>query len=198
MMNLDKSYLIFDTETTGIPKNYNAPVSDLNNWPRLVQIAWMHCDNSGKILSKSSYIVKPQGFIIPENVVKIHGISTEKANNEGIALKTVLNEFSTAISRSSFLVAHNVKFDENIVGAEFLREKIESRLFSIPKICTQVMSTNYCKLSGPYGKYKWPKLSELHHKLFNVSYEDAHDAAADVKACAKCFFELKNKGIIKI
>ena len=198
MMNLDKSYLIFDTETTGIPKNYNAPASDLNNWPRLVQMAWMHCDNSGKILSKSNYIVKPQGFTIPENVAKIHGISTEKAINEGIALKTVLNEFSTAISLSSFLVSHNVKFDENIVGAEFLREKIESRLFKIPKICTMEMSTNYCKLSGSRGKYKWPKLSELHHKLFNESYEDAHDAAVDVKACTKCFFELKNKGIIKL
>jgi len=77
----NKSYLIFDTETTGIPKNYKAPITDLNNWPRLVQIAWQHCDNSGNILSNSDYIVKPQGFTIPEDTVNIHGISTEIAIN---------------------------------------------------------------------------------------------------------------------
>ena len=130
------TYLIFDTETTGLPKNWKAHVSDLNNWPRLVQIAWMQCDNSGKIISSSDYIVKPRNFIIPEDAVKIHGITTEIAKNEVVALNIVLSEFSTAISRSSILIAHNIAFDEKVVGAEFLREKIESGLFTIPKICT--------------------------------------------------------------
>ena len=184
------SYLIFDTETTGLPKNWKAPVTDLNNWPRLVQIAWLQCDNSGKILSTSDYIIKPGGFIIPEYAVKIHGISNEMAKNEGVALNT------TAISRSSFLIAHNMAFDEKVVGAEFLREKIDSRLFTIPKICTMERSTDHCKIPGSYG-YKWPSLSELYFKLFDKDFEEAHDAVVDVKACAECFFRLKKEGILK-
>ncbi len=193
---MTKSYLIFDTETTGLPKNYKAPVTDLNNWPRLVQIAWRHCDNSGNILSEPNYIVKPQGFNIPEDAVKVHGISTETAINEGIDLEVVLNEFSKAMERSNFLVAHNMKFDEKIVGAEFLRADFDNRLTDIPKICTMEMSTDHCRLPGPYG-YKWPSLSELHYKLFNEYFDEAHDAAVDVRACADCFFELKERGVIR-
>ena len=193
---MNESYLIFDTETTGLPTDWKAPISDLNNWPRLVQIAWTHCDNSGNIISESDYIVKPQGFIIPDDAVNVHGISTERANNEGIALQTVLNEFSIAISQSSFLVAHNMKFDERIVGAEFLRENIENQLLDIPKICTMELSVDYCRLPGRYGKYKWPSLADLHCKLFGVDFEEAHDAAVDVRACTSCLFELKNRGIL--
>ncbi|MDO8727197.1 MAG: 3'-5' exonuclease [Candidatus Methanoperedens sp.] len=187
---------MFDTETTGLPKNWKAPVTDLNNWPRLVQIAWLQCDNSGEILSSSNYIVKPRDFIIPEHAVNIHGISTEMAKNEGVALNIVLNNFSTAIGRSSFLIGHNMAFDEKVVGAELLREKIESRLFSIPKICTMERSTDYCKIPGSYG-YKWPSLSELYFKLFDKDFEEAHDAVVDVRACADCFFRLKKEGILK-
>lgn len=193
---MPKSYLIFDTETTGLPKNWKAPIADSNNWPRLVQIAWQHCDNSGNVLSDSNYIVKPQGFIIPEDAVKIHGISTETAINEGIALEVVLNEFARAMQLSDHLVAHNINFDEKIVGAEFLRLNIENQLSNIPKICTMEMSTDHCRLSGQYG-YKWPSLSELHNKLFNNKFDEAHDAAVDVKACVDCFFKLKEIGVIR-
>ena len=196
MWMMNESYLIFDTETTGLPVDWKAPISDLDNWPRLVQIAWFHCDNSGNILTDSNYIVKPQGFTIPEDATEVHGISTEMAKSEGIDLKTVLIEFSKAISQSSFLVAHNLNFDEKIVGAEFLRVNVDNQLPMIPKICTMEMSTDYCKLPGKYGNYKWPSLSELHYKLFDEYFEEAHDAAVDVKACVNCFFELKKRGII--
>ena len=195
-MDLNHSYLIFDTETTGLPKDYKAPISDLNNWPRLVQIAWLQCDNSGNVLASSDYIVKPQGFTIPKESENIHGISTEKAMTEGIALKKVLNQFSMAINASNFLIAHNMSFDEKIVGAEFLRENIQNKLSVISKICTKELSIDYCKLPGNYGNYKWPSLSELYYKLFNHNFEEAHNAKVDVHACAKCFFKLKSDGIL--
>ncbi len=193
---MNKSYLIFDTETTGLPVDWKAPISNFDNRPRLVQIAWYHCDNSGNILTDSNYIVKPQGFTIPEDSTEVHGISTEMAKNEGVNLKTVLVDFSKAISQSSFLVAHNMNFDEKIVGAEFLRANVDNQLPIIPKICTMEMSTDYCKLPGKYGNYKWPSLSELHYKLFDKHLDEAHDAAVDVKACVNCFFELKKREII--
>lgn len=189
-------YLFFDTETTGLPRNRNAPVSDLNNWPRLVQIAWLLYDVSEEQISSRDYIVKPQGFTVPYASVRIHGISTERAIKEGTPLKVVLSEFSKAISQSKILVAHNMDFDEKIIGAEFLREDIPNSFFQTARICTKVSSTDFCQIPGHYG-YKWPTLSELHFALFNTGFEEFHDAAIDVTACAKCFFELKRQGIIK-
>ena len=57
-------------------------------------------------------------------------------------------------------------------------------------------STNYCAIPGFYGNYKWPTLDELHRKLFNTGFEDAHDASVDINATAKCFWELKRRGVI--
>ena len=69
-------FLTFDTETTGLPKNFNAPVSESENWPRLVQLAWQLNDNNGRLISVNSHIIKPDSYSIPYNSEKIHGIST--------------------------------------------------------------------------------------------------------------------------
>ena len=188
-------YLFFDTETTGLPKNYKAPVSDVNNWPRLVQIAWHLYDDTGNVLGKNDFIIKPEGFKIPLDASNVHGITTNRAIEEGLDLSYVLDLFNEAIEKSSFLVAHNISFDEKIIGAEFLRNKMSDYTASKRKICTMQSTTNFCALNGPYG-YKWPKLSELHYKLFRTDFEEAHNAAADIEATARCFWELKRLGKI--
>ncbi len=187
----------FDTETTGLPKKYNAPVTDLNNWPRLVQIAWAQYDYTGKLISENSFIIKPEGFTIPTQASDVHGITTEKALKEGLALTEVMKTFAHVLSETELLVAHNMSFDEKIVGAEFIRSAITNNLNSVEKICTKEASTNYCKIPGYYG-YKWPNLTELHKKLFKIGFDGAHEALTDVRACAKCFWELNRLGIIKV
>ena len=114
-------YLFFDTETTGLPKDWKAPVTDLNNWPRLVQLAYLQFDNNGNKILEGDFIIKPNGFIIPKESSNIHGITHEKAMNEGVDLHNVLNDFHKLINNSQTLVAHNMSFDEKIVGSEFLR-----------------------------------------------------------------------------
>ena len=190
-------FLFFDTETAGLPRNRRAPVSDLNNWPRLVQIAWLLYDHSGSQIEGRDYVIKPVDFTIPYNATKIHGITTQKAMEEGVPLDGVLEEFSRAIDRSDYLVAHNMDFDEKIVGAELMRKKISNRLLKTSRICTMKTATNFCKIPGPHG-YKWPTLAELYFALFNAKFEETHNALNDVKACAKCFFRLEKLGIIKI
>jgi DNA polymerase III subunit epsilon len=190
-------YLFFDTETTGLPLNWKAPVTDLKNWPRLVQLAYIFQDCNGKVITKCDYIIKPNGFLIPTDSSAIHGITTEKAMREGKELAVVLEEFDCLLNKAKYLVAHNISFDEKIVGAEFLRINMQNSIPSKRKICTMKSSTNFCAIDGPYG-YKWPKLSELHYKLFRSNFEEAHNAAIDINATAKCFWELKNKGIINI
>jgi len=189
-------YLFFDTETTGLPNDYNAPVEDLNNWPRLVQLAWVVYDENAEQRTGVNCIIKPEGFIIPEQASRVHGITTEKANREGRTLISVLEEFAEAVENSKLLIAHNISFDEKIIGAEFLRKNISHNLFDIARFCTMKESTDFCQIPGNFGGYKWPRLLELHIKLFGKGFEGAHDALADVNACAKCFFELIGRGAV--
>jgi len=188
-------YLFFDTETTGIPKNYQAPISNLSNWPRLVQLAWILTDKTGAEHKSAEYIIKPDKFSIPHDAAQIHGITTDIARQFGVNLKQVLDEIIIDISGAVVLIAHNMQFDEKIVGAEFLRLGYQNYFGNKNKKCTMQSSTIFCRIPGPYG-YKWPKLQELHQKLFKKQYDNAHRALDDVRACAKCYFELRRLGIM--
>jgi DNA polymerase III subunit epsilon len=188
-------YLFFDTETTGLPRNYKAPVSDTANWPRMVQIAWQIYDMDGNFVESHDFIIKPEGFRIPADASKIHGISTERAIAEGHDLSEVLNNFNGHLNAADTLVAHNISFDEKILGAEFYRKLIDNRLDRISKICTMKSTSEFCGIPGNYG-YKWPKLSELHQVLFGTGFKEAHNAAADINATVKCFWKLREKGVL--
>ena len=187
--------LFFDTETTGVPKNYKAPASDVKNWPRLVQLAWLLTDGGGAEISHGEFIIKPDGFTIPAEAAKIHGITTEIAAKSGVDLKVALDAFVAEIEKASVLIAHNVQFDEKIIGAELIRLGYSNHVEAKPRKCTMHSSTDYCRLPGPYG-YKWPKLVELHQKLFREGFEGEHRALADVRACARCYFELVRLGVL--
>ncbi|MDR2131492.1 MAG: 3'-5' exonuclease [Odoribacteraceae bacterium] len=188
-------YLFFDTETTGLPKSWKAPVTDLDNWPRLVQLAFLVYDEKGNKLSGGDFIIKPEGFTIPREASNVHGITTERAMQEGQSLALVLQQFDALIRSASYLVAHNIAFDEKIVGAELLRNGMSNTLAGKKKLCTMESTTDFCAIKGPYGN-KWPKLSELYYKLFYSGFTEAHNASADIQATARCFWELKQRGIL--
>ncbi|MHB8402979.1 MAG: DNA polymerase III subunit alpha [Bacteroidia bacterium] len=193
-------FLIFDTETTGLPRNYNAPISDSENWPRVVQIAWQLHNVQGGLISANSIIVKPDGFTIPFNASQVHGISTERALSEGSDLQVAMNEFVEAVKQSKYLCGHNIEFDLSIIGAEFHRLGMKDEFSGKAVLDTKNDAvTEFCAIpGGKGGKYKWPKLTELYQKLFNQGFEEAHNAAFDVMATAKCFFELLKQNIIKV
>jgi DNA polymerase-3 subunit alpha len=238
-------YLIFDTETTGLPEDYNAPVSNGENWPRLVQLAWQLHRENGDLIRAQNFIVKPKDFSIPFNSAKVHGITTERANKEGKELEQVLQAFNEDLKNSKYLIGHNINFDINIVGAEFLRAQINAEdvfsqsLNDLEKIkeirqleekvkaskdSTRVktlkseistLSTQYnlTSLSNPTNAIdtvgNWelmeydldsrsytnsrllrPNLSKLYVSIFKEQFDEAHNAAADVEASARVFFEL--------
>ena len=190
-------YLIFDTETTGLPQNYNAPLTDFENWPRLVQIAWQLHDMRGNLIRNRNLIIKPDGFTIPYNSVQIHGITTERALEEGLDIKEVLAMFEEDIKEATFGIGHNIEFDYNIVGSEFLRAGLTNALEPLEPLDTKLVSTDFCAIPGGRGgQYKWPTLTELHQKLFGKGFDDAHDAAYDVDATARCFFGLLKEGVV--
>ena len=190
-------YLIFDTETTGLPKRWDAPVSDTDNWPRAIQIAWQLHDSMGNLLEQKDYLIKPEGFNIPFEAESIHGISTELAEADGVPLDQVLEEFNDVLERSQFVVGQNVGFDLNIMGAEFYREAVDTSLLSLPVLdtCTET-TAELCKIPGGRGgKFKLPTLTELHEHLFGDGFAEAHNATADVEATTRCFLELIRQGV---
>ncbi|MGL2962328.1 DNA polymerase III subunit alpha [Flavobacterium sp. RSB2_4_14] len=190
-------YLIFDTETTGLPKRWGAPISDTDNWPRCIQIAWQLHDDMGNLLEHQDYLVKPKGFNIPYDAERIHGISTELAEEKGIDLQEILEKFNLALSKAKFIVGQNVGFDINIMGCEFYRMGIQSPMSQMPVLdtCTEVTASLLKLPGGRGGKYKLPTLTELHNYLFNVPFDEAHNATADVEATTRCFLELIRREI---
>ena len=185
-------YLIFDTETTGLPKSWNAPITDTDNWPRCVQIAWQLHDEMGNLIEHNDFLIQPDGYNIPYDAERIHGISTELAQEQGISLDKSLELFNEALSKTKFIVGQNLNFDLNIMGCEFHRLGVESILSSLPILDTCTEKTALmCQLpGGRYGKFKLPTLTELHNHLFGVGFGEAHNATADVEATTRCFLEL--------
>ncbi len=185
-------YLIFDTETTGLPKSWNAPMTDTNNWPRCVQIAWQLHDELGNLIEHNDFLIQPNDYNIPYDAERIHGISTELAKEQGIPLSEGLQLFNEALEKTTFIVGQNLEFDINIMGCEFHRMGVENNLTELPILdtCTE-KTAQLCQLpGGRYGKFKLPTLTELHHHLFGTGFGEAHNATADVEATTRCFLEL--------
>ena len=187
--------LFFDTETTGVPRNYKAPITDVENWPRLVQLGFIFHYDDG-IISKNEFIIKPTNFVISELVSRIHGITLEKSLSDGYALDDILNYFETILLESAdLLVGHNLSYDINVLGAEFFRKSGRNPLEGKQTYDTMLKSTNLCKLPGGRIGYKWPKLHELYFHLFQQSLAQSHTALDDIENTAKCYFELVRLGI---
>lgn len=185
-------FLIFDTETTGLPRDYSAPITDTDNWPRMVQLAWQLHDEVGGLIEAQDVIIYPDGFDIPFNAAKIHGITTERAQREGKPLSEALDLFNQALSRAKYAVGHNVGFDINIVSCEYFRMDSDTDLSSkiVLDTCTE-QTADLCKLpGGKGGRFKLPTLGELHSYLFKEDFSEAHNAAFDVEATTRTFLEL--------
>jgi len=129
-------YLIFDTETADKSRNWKAPASDLDNWPRLVQIGWICCDRSGLATGAGDYLIQLDGFTIARGATAVHGITTQKARQEGVELEPVLNEFAQAVKKARVLVAHNMTFDQRVLDAEFIRTGMVSNMAGKTWLCT--------------------------------------------------------------
>jgi DNA polymerase III epsilon subunit-like protein len=173
--------LVFDTETTGLPKDMSLPaIQSPDNWPHLVSISWAVLDSdSNSVMKTHCYIVKPSKWTIPEEASKIHGITQDKALEFGIPLRDVIEEFNG--EQCDAMVAHNLKFDMNVVLNAIIWDLgIPFRGFAKRKFCTMEIGTPMCKIPGRYG-YKYPKLKELYENVLGhpPKTEQLHNALFD-------------------
>jgi DNA polymerase-3 subunit epsilon len=206
--------LVFDTETSGLPVcprfGEYYPFSDIGKYEssRLVQIAWQVIDlqSDGEVVREYQAIISPQGgFILSTASTRIHGITQEHAESQGIPVKDMLVVLYADLKHVDMLVAHNFEFDVHIVASEVARAGdagppgLLRRFLALPSCCTMRATTRICSLTTAWGTPKWPRLEELHRFLFDGdSFEGAHDALGDARATGKCLVRLLQKGLISV
>ncbi len=192
--------LFFDCETTGLPRSRYFSVETVDDWPHLVQVAWARYDGLGNLEDTRCHIVRPEGFRIPLDATKIHGITHAHARRVGRDLEKVLDEFLEVLALpDTTLVAHNLEYDRNVILAELVRTRRSLGIAELPGICTMKSTAELCQLPRPGGfGFKWPTLDELHYYCFGHSYEGVHNAARDIEACARSFFKLLEAGHFRI
>lgn len=197
------AFLFIDVETTGLPIFAKAKIEDLENWPRIVQIAWILCDIERKQIISEKYLVKQTEFI-PESATRIHGITNQMCNESGIAIEEAVQKLIPEIKNSKYVIAHNIEFDIPVIESEFHRLGHKRQFTRKKKICTMKKGTSYCEIPRAYGRgYKYPRLTELYKELFyprasRLEFTSIHDALTDTRMTAKCFFRMVDLGLIEI
>jgi len=203
---MTKYVIIFDLETTGLPiqprynKYYNYQKTQYYDSSRVVQIGYTFykiTKDKYEYISEHEYMIKPNDFIIQN--AKIHGITQDIANKQGIPFASAINKMLIHIKKAHLLVAHNAKFDVNVLLSEMYRQRNNKdvsnglKIFkNIPFFCTSISTTNLIKLKYNKKKYKQPKLEELYKWLFNEKLPDGnrHTALYDAQVLTKCFIQL--------
>lgn len=226
MTRKQRTSVIIDVETSGLPERRRGPgypsiKADLQsyNGSRIVQLAWIIVKERGgekeAELAKKSHIIKPVGFEIPKETVIIHGISTERATEEGVEIGCVLKEFMEDINNFevTHIVAHNLEFDKHVLAAEvwrlqlqdvsledknamvFLYNKLieETASNKLKEVCTMEVGREYAKIPLPSNprKYKAPKLAELHKTFTGRVMREKHDALYDTEKCLECYLYMR-------
>lgn len=201
MISYDK-ILYFDTETTGLPdRNWNWK-TDYDKWPHICQLSWIFDKK------EENHIIYPNDWEIPEDVAKIHGITTERAKAEGSQWFRVAGLFILDCLEADLICGHNIYFDVSAIKANIMRElgekwyyetRVDEALFKGKRIDTMRPCVKYVGACYPNGKPgKFPRLEELYAKLFNGETFPAHDAIEDVRAVERCLPEIVKLGLIKL
>tara|TARA_B110001469_G_C9648333_1_gene329281 strand:+ start:8682 stop:9251 length:570 start_codon:yes stop_codon:yes gene_type:complete len=184
--------LVIDTETTGLTSLSFVTERNYQKWPRLVQIAWGYIEEDSLEIQNST-IIRPNGFNIPSDAIRIHGITNKQATEDGKDLKDLLNTLNHAMQRADTIIAHNLNFDLGILHSEAMRSGVPIE-FPDKRKCTAFMGQAYMRKEHKMRLSEFPKLGELHKTLLGHVYEPHHDASSDVIACATVYNELKKLG----
>ncbi len=189
--------LVFDTETTGF---INKKEFDLEKQPRIVQFAGIiwELDESGKYseIERINILINP-GIPIPYGASQVHSIYDVDVK-DAPKIETTIDDFLRGINEADAIIGHNIEYDEDMIKLELRRLQKVHEYQPKQVLCTMKSTVDFCKLEGNGNRYKYPKLWELHKKLFDEYFIGAHDAMVDVEATMRCFLELNKKWILEL
>lgn len=183
--DVNEKYLFLDTEVIGTVKDLNIPIEMSDYWPRIFQIGWIITDKEGHVIKEKNNLIKPTDFIIPNETAMVHGVTNDVALKFGSNLKDVLLDLHKDIQSSNAIIGHNIEYDLKVLCAEFYRLNYmfvysKKKTYDTMKLGSYLIEMNN----------KWPKLQELYKTLFGHTFEDVHNAMADVVATKECFWEM--------
>ena len=197
--------LVFDTETTGLPVR-GSSIYELNKWPHIIQLSYILYDISKNevLVEKDEYIkLNPTVTIEPESIA-IHKITREILDEKGIHIKSALSTFNKYMRSCDIVVGHNISFDKRMIFVECIRQKMDQQFTNFenniqkhkPEYCTMKNTTELCQLTKTnavnktYNKY--PKLVELHEKLFpdKKAPQNLHNSMVDILYTLKCYIKI--------
>lgn len=200
--------LVVDVESTGLPISWDRASSDVDNWPRIIEMAFELFDETGKTLEKVIELIAPDNWEIPTKQTFItkgsseaeaikqaqfwidNGFDTETSKLLGVPLPEVLKKFAKLYDECDLMLCHNTSYDKNVISAELIRYGIKVR-GKKPDFCTKLEGEEICKIPGKYpGKFKWPTLNELYTHLFDCPFQGAHAAGCDIQATKECYLEI--------
>jgi hypothetical protein len=187
-------YLIFDCSAMATYTDYKATFSDIQSWPRLLHISWILLGEDYKPIEDFDCIAIPVGYTIDEKSMTKAHIDQEDITKKSVSLEIILDKFTASADKAEYIFAHNLNYNENVLGAEYVRCKKSINMFSKKRYCLMEEGTYYCKIPSKTGGYKFPTLPELHGTCFGQTYGPAGNARADVIAAARCFIKLKKTG----
>ena len=189
-----RDYLLFvDTETSGIPKHWNAPYSNDTQWPYVVQLAWVIYDQEGELVKEENYFIKDDDFEISKASQEVHGISRKYLLENGHSRLEVMQHLQKDLQTfEPLVIAHYVKLDYHMLSAEFYRTQLENPLPALPTFCTMKATEDYIR----YPNRRYLSLGELYKRLFQEPLPQPHNALTDAQATAACFFAMRDKGDI--
>ena len=199
-MSID-NILFFDTETTGLPPKNSKWDEDFNEFPYLAEIAWIFGRKT------ESHIIRPDGWTIPEDASKIHGITQEYAAEHGEPLAEVLEKFIADCRQAHLICGHNIYFDISVVKANIMRHlgkefynaaDVEMALFKGKRIDTMRASMKWVDARFSSGRLKFPSLMELYSRCFPDETYQEHQALDDVRAVVRCLPILVDEGLIEL
>jgi len=194
-------HLIFDTETSDLP-NFKLPADDPAQ-ARIVQLGAMLCDGDDFApVAELNTIIKPDGWTIAEGAQKVHGISLERAMDEGRPIADVIEEFDALFDRTDVLVGFNIRFDNKLVRGARRRLERPDRFGERPEVDVMRLCTRICNIPPTAAMMraginyaKSPKLEEAFRIMLEREMPDAHDAMGDVRATRDLLVDLHRRGI---
>ncbi|WP_164891160.1 3'-5' exonuclease [Botryobacter ruber] len=187
-----RDFLLFiDTEASGLPKDWNAPYSEPGNWPYNVQLAWIIYTRHGEEVKAENHYISDDDFEISAAAGKIHGITRAFLLKHGKRRSDVLTLLADDLQQyKPMLIGHFMQLDLHMMGVAFYRAGLDFPLHEYPTFCTMESTTFYSRNL----RRRYLRLNELHRILFGTEPEQQHDALADARATARCFFELCQRG----
>ena len=182
--------IVFDTETTGLPKSHQSSIYKIDEWPYIVQLAWVIYDTDTKKINTHSHIIKCPCESTPESL-EIHKIDKHRIDEEGIDIKHVLKLFTQSVKKCDIIVGHNISFDKRMVMVECIRNNHQPIFDKINEYCTmqngKTITNILTKTKSGREYFKFPKLTELHENLFQTIPNGIHDALIDTMICLRCY-----------